>query len=174
MSSFEINKIVGAILVVALVVMVIGILGDALVKPKDNKGAIIVAAVPAASVKKEVKKLEPIGPLLAGASLKKGQKVSNLCKACHTFNQGGKNKIGPALWEIVDRNMGEGEGYKYSSALIAMKQKWGYEELNKFLIKPRKYVKGTKMAFIGLKKASDRANLIFYLRSLSKSPKPLP
>ena len=173
MSSFEINKIAGAILTVALVAMVIGIIGDALVKPKDHKSSVVVADAPA-PVKKEEKKLEPIGPLLASANVEKGKKVANLCKACHTFNQGGKNKIGPALWKIVDRNMGGGAGYKYSSGMMKMKQKWGYEELNKFMVKPRKYIKGTKMAFIGIKKAKDRANLIAYLRSLSASPKPLP
>jgi len=160
MSSFEINKIAGAILTVALVAMVIGIIGDALVKPKDHKSSVVVADAPA-PVKKEEKKLEPIGPLLASANVEKGKKVANLCKAC-------------ALWEIVDRNMGGGDGYKYSSGMMKMKQKWGYEELNKFMVKPRKYIKGTKMAFIGIKKAKDRANLIAYLRSLSASPKPLP
>ncbi|NKB19079.1 MAG: c-type cytochrome [Alphaproteobacteria bacterium] len=173
MSSFEINKIAGAILTVALVAMVIGIIGDALVKPKDHKSSVVVADAPA-PVKKEEKKLEPIGPLLASANVEKGKKVANLCKACHTFNQGGKHKIGPALWEIVDRTMGGGDGYKYSSGMMAMKKKWGYEELNKFFVKPRKYIKGTKMAFVGIKKAKDRANLIAYLRSLSASPKPLP
>ena len=173
MSSFEINKIAGAILTVALVVMVIGIIGNALVKTKDHKSSVVVADAPA-PVKKEEKKLEPVGPLLASASAEKGKKVANLCKACHTFTQGGKNKIGPALWEIVDRNMGGGNGFKYSSGMMKMKAKWGYEELNKFLVKPRKYVKGTKMAFIGIKKVKDRANLIAYLRSLSPSPKPLP
>lgn len=173
MSSFEINKIAGAILTVALVAMVIGIIGDALVKPKDHKNTVVVADAPA-PVKKEEKKLEPIGPLLASASVEKGKKVANLCKACHTFNQGGKHKIGPALWEIVDRQIAGGTGYKYSSGMKAMKEKWGYEELNKFLIKPRQFIKGTKMAFVGIKKPKDRADLIVYLRSLSASPKALP
>jgi cytochrome c len=173
MSSFEINKIAGAILTVALVAMVIGIIGDALVKPKDHKSSIVVADAPA-PVKKEEKKLEPIGPLLASADVEKGKKVANLCKACHTFDKGGKHKIGPALWETVGREMGGGADFKYSSGMMKMKASWGYEELNKFLLKPRTYVKGTKMAFVGIKKAKDRANLIAYLRSLSDSPKPLP
>ena len=174
MSSFEINKIVGAVLTVALVVMVVGIIGDALVKPSDKKNAIVVATAPVAIAKKEEKKLEPIGPLLTNANMAKGKKVSKQCASCHTLNKGGKNKIGPALWAVVDRNMGGLTSYKYSSSMKAMKKKWGYEELNAFLVKPRKYIKGTKMAFVGLKKVSDRANLILFLRSLSPSPKSLP
>ena len=112
--------------------------------------------------------------MLASADIKKGRKTANQCGSCHTFNKGGKNKIGPALWKILDREMGGLENYKYSSAIKAMKKKWGYEELNAFLLKPRKYIKGTKMAYVGLKKASDRANLIVFLRSLSDTPKPLP
>ncbi|MBS40534.1 MAG: cytochrome c family protein [Rhodospirillales bacterium] len=174
MSSFEINKIVGAVLAVALVVVVIGMIGDVLVKPKDHAGATIVTATPTLITKKVEKKLDPIGPMLASADIKKGRKIANQCGSCHTFNKGGKNKIGPALWKILDRDMGGLENYKYSSAIKAMKKKWGYEELNAFLLKPRKYIKGTKMAYVGLKKASDRANLIVFLRSLSDMPKPLP
>ena len=174
MSSFEINKIVGAILAVALVVMVVGIIGDALVNPSDKKDAVVVATAPVVIAKKEKKKLEPIGPILAKADLEKGKKVAKQCASCHTFNEGGKNKIGPALWAVVDRDMGGLASYKYSSGMKAMKKKWGYEELNAFMVKPRKYVKGTKMAYVGLKRASDRANLILFLRSLSSSPKALP
>lgn len=162
MSSFEINKIVGAVLAVALVVMVVGIIGDALVNPSDDKDPVVVATAPAAIAKKEEKKLEPIGPFLANADIAKGKKVSKQCASCHTFNKGGKNKIGPALWAVVDRNMGGLTSYKYSSGMKAMKKIWGYEELNAFLVKPRKYVKGTKMAYVGLKKAPDRANLILF------------
>ena len=174
MSSFEINKIVGAVLAVALVVVVIGMIGDVLVKPKDHDGTAIVSAAPVVVAKKEEKKLDPIGPMLASANIAKGKKVANQCGSCHTFNKGGKNKIGPALWQVVGRKMGGVASYKYSSAMKAMNKTWGYEEHNAFLVKPRKYIKGTKMAYIGLKKATDRANLIGFLRSLSDAPKSLP
>jgi len=174
MSSFEINKLVGAVLAVALVVVVIGMIGDVLVKPKNHDDATIVAAAPVVVAKKEKKQLDPIGPMLANSDIAKGRKIANQCGSCHTFNKGGKNKIGPALWQVVGRDMGGVASYKYSSAMKAMKKNWGYEELNAFLIKPKKFIKGTKMAYIGLKKATDRANLIGFLRSLSDSPKPLP
>ena len=174
MSSFEIIKFVGAVLTVALVAMVIGKIGDVLVNPNDRKDAVVVATAPVVVAKKEEKRLNPISPLLADADMTKGKKVAKQCASCHTFNKGGKNKIGPALWKVVDRNMGGITSYKYSSGMKAMKKKWGYEELNAFLVKPRKYIKGTKMAFVGLKKASDRANLIAFLRSLSPTPKSLP
>ena len=143
MSSFELNKIAGAVLTVALVAMVIGIIGDALVKPKEHKGTTVVTAAPAV-IKKEEKKLDPIGPLLASANVEKGKKFFKNCSNCHTVNKGGAHKIGPALWEIVDRAMGGGSGYKYSSGMKKMTAKWGYEELNGFLIKPAKWIKGTK------------------------------
>ena len=154
--------------------MVIGIIGDALVKPKDHKSSRCRCRR-ACACKERGKEAGARWPASRQRRvLKKAKRSPTLCKACHTFTQGGKNKIGPALWEIVGRTMGGGDGFKYSSGMMAMKQKWGYEELNKFLLKPRTYVKGTKMAFVGIKKVKDRANLIAYLRSLSPSPKPLP
>ena len=105
-----------------------------------------------------------------------GIKVAKKCTACHTFEEGGANKVGPALYDVVNRDMGVVDGFGYSSALKAFAEgkKWDYESLNGFFWKPKKYMKGTAMGFAGLKKVQDRADLVAYLRTLSASPAPLP
>ena len=172
MSGFELNKIMGAILSAALLVMVIGIIGDVLVKPKQHTSSVVVADAPSAAQEEE--KLEPIGPLLAAANVEAGKKQANKCAACHTFDKGGKSKLGPPLWDIVNRKKAATDGFNYSSALQKKDGDWNYESLNAFIVKPRSYVPGTKMVFAGIRKPSDRADLIAYLRSLSDQPKPLP
>ncbi len=112
--------------------------------------------------------------LLATADTKRGTGVFKKCKACHTAEQGGKNKIGPNLWEVVGRPKAGIEGFKYSNALKGLGGDWTYQDLDHFLAKPKAFAPGTKMSFAGLKKETDRASLIAYLRSLSASPKPLP
>ena len=112
--------------------------------------------------------------LLASVTTVNGEKVFKKCKSCHTVSKGGKNMVGPNLWDVVGRNKASVEGYKYSSALKTMEGDWSYPNLDAFLLNPKGYAKGTKMSFSGLKKANDRAAVIAYLRSLSDSPKPLP
>lgn len=174
MSSFELNKIVGAVLCVGLVSLVISMIGNALVQPRDYQPSEMKIAEAAAPAPKKQVKLEPIAPLLALASVEKGKAQSAKCKACHDLASSRKNKIGPPLWNIVMEGAGKAEGFGYSKALVAMEGNWDYEALNGFLANPKRYLKGTKMAFAGIKKAKDRANLIVYLRSLSETPKPLP
>ena len=173
MSGFELNKIMGAILSAALLVMVIGIIGDVLVHPKQHTSSVVVADAPAPAPQKE-EKIDPIGPLLAAANVEAGKKQANKCAACHTFDKGGKSKLGPPLWDIVSRNKAAVDEFKYSPAMVKKEGTWNYESLNIFIVKPRSYVPGTKMVFAGIRKPSDRANLIAYLRSLSDQPKPLP
>ena len=108
----------------------------------------------------------PIAELLQTASIEKGMKTAKKCISCHSFEAGGANKIGPALWGIVDREVGAGAGFKYSEALAGLGGQWDYEALNGFLENPKKYAVGTNMAFAGLRKANDRANIIAYLDSL--------
>ena len=175
MSAFEINKIVGAILSAALVVMVIGIIGDTLVSPKQRHAAAVSvpeAATEAAEAKPE--KEVPFAQLLASADAGAGKKVFNKCKSCHSDAKGAKNKIGPNLWDTVGNAKAGVDGYAYSGALKEFGGNWTYDDLNAFLKKPKDFVKGTKMTFAGLSKAADRAAVIAYLRSLSDSPKPLP
>ena len=116
----------------------------------------------------------PILALLSEADLNKGAKISKKCTACHSFNEGGPNKVGPNLWNIVNKKMASSEGFKYSKSLNAMEEDWNYINLNKFLIKPKEYIKGTKMNYVGLKKETDRANIIAWLRTLSNQPAELP
>ena len=117
---------------------------------------------------------EPILALLASADIQAGIKVAKKCTACHEFNADGKNKTGPMLWNIVDASKGMKDGFNYSDALVGMGGAWDYNALNAFLYKPKAYIKGTKMNFVGLKKPSDRANIIAYLRSLADTPVALP
>jgi cytochrome c len=131
-------------------------------------------AAPAAEEAAPADNGEGIATLLASADQEAGAKVSKKCGACHSFDKGGPNKVGPNLWDIVGRAVASHEGYSYSGALSDMGGEWSYESLNAFLTKPKDFVTGTKMSFAGLKSAEDRANLIAFLRSLSDDPKPLP
>ena len=179
MDSFEINKIVAAVLMVALLVIGIGKLSNVIFhveKPKTPGYAVEVEAtttVAASSSTTEVEKVD-IAALLAMGDIATGEKVFKKCSACHSIVKGGKNNIGPALYNVVGRKVGVVEDYKYSKALAAYEKEWTLEELNGYLTKPSKYIKGTKMAFAGLRKEADRASVIKYLNENSDSPLTLP
>ena len=111
--------------------------------------------------------------LLASANISEGKKVFKKCASCHSISKGGKNKIGPALWGVIGRQAGVLTDYKYSKSLIAYGKKWSFQEMDGFLIKPKKWVPGTKMAFAGLKNEKDRASLILYMNSQSDQPLPI-
>jgi len=115
-----------------------------------------------------------IGERLAAADVAVGQKEARKCAACHSLDKGGKNKVGPHLWDVVGRNVATAEGFKYSNALTDIGGTWSYEKLDAFLTAPRDYASGTRMTFAGIKDAAERADLIAYLRTLSDNPKPLP
>ncbi len=117
---------------------------------------------------------QSLAELLAAADPAAGKKVSRKCTACHTFDKGGKKRVGPNLWNIVGADVAAREGYKYSKGLIAFGGKWTYERLDAYLTKPRKAVPGGKMSFIGLKKPKDRAAMIVFMRSFADEPLPLP
>ncbi len=175
MSGLEINKIVGAILSAVLVITVINFIGDALVSPKPQKAASVsVASAPPAAAMAKPEKDPPLAQLLASASVASGKKAFKKCKSCHNAAKGAKNKIGPNLWNVVGNKKAGVAGFKYSGALKGLGGSWSYEDLNAFLKSPKRFAKGTKMTFSGVKKAGDRAALIAYLRSLSPAPKPLP
>ena len=180
MDSFEINKIVAAILMVALLVIGIGKLSDVIFyveKPKTPGYAVEVAQATTASTESnsEVKdKKVDIAALMAMGDVASGEKVFKKCAACHSIVKGGKNKIGPALYNVVGRKVGGISDYKYSKALLEYEKEWTFEELNGFLLKPTKWIKGTKMAYAGLRKEIDRASVIKYLNQNSDNPLPLP
>ena len=111
--------------------------------------------------------------LFASASAAEGAKVFKKCAACHSIAEGGANKIGPALWGVIGRKSGSVADYKYSKALVAYGKNWSFEEMNGFLIKPKDWIKGTKMSFAGLKNAKDRASVILYMNETSSNPLPI-
>ena len=176
MDSFEINKIVAAVLVVFLAVFGIGKISDIVFhveKPNTSAYKVEFAEADKNKASSSVQTVD-IAALLALGTVEHGQKVFKKCSACHSIKKGGRNNIGPALYNVLGRNMGALEDYKYSKALIAFGKDWTFDEMNNFLIKPTTYIKGTKMAFAGLKKEKDRASVILYMNANSDSPLDLP
>jgi cytochrome c len=180
MESFEINKMLGALLGTIFVVMTIGIVSDSIFQTPhlEQEGYAIEATEASAEGGGQAEAAQPITALIATADPAKGEAVFKKCVACHTAEQGGPNKTGPNLWGIVDRPVASHEGFAYSSALKDFSQggtvKWDYEHLSQFIAAPKALVKGTAMTFAGVKKDEDRAAVIAYLRSLSDNPAPLP
>ncbi len=181
MDSFEINKLIGGLLGTCFVVFSVGLVSNALyASPAPEKpGFIIEATEPAeGGAAAPVVAAKPIADLLVGASAEAGAAIFKKCQACHSGEKGGPNKVGPDLWDIVDRPVGEHEGFAYSAGMKEFSkggtEKWTYDNINHFITSPKKFVKGTAMGFAGLPKDEDRANVIAYLRTLSDNPKPLP
>ena len=179
MDSFEINKIVAAVLMVALLVIGIGKLSDIIFhveKPEIPGYAVDVeeAVKVSSSTKESVEEKIDIAALMAMGDLTHGEKVFKKCAACHSIVKDGGNKIGPALYNVVGRKVGGLSDYKFSKALKEYGKDWTFEELNGFLKKPSTYIKGTKMAYAGLRKEKDRASIIKYLNQKSDNPQPLP
>ena len=180
MDSFELNKIIAAILMVALLVIGIGKLSDIIFyveKPKTPGYAVEVEQEVASTKQISSETIEEkidIAALISLGDIATGEKVFKKCAACHSIIKGGKNNIGPALYNVVGRQVGVVNDYKYSKALSGYGKEWTFEELNGYLIKPAKWIKGTKMAFAGLRKEKDRASVILYLNQNSDNPLPLP
>ena len=179
MDSFELNKIIAAVLMVALLVIGIGKLSDVIFhveKPKTPGYAIDIEQAVVTKTETSSEAIEKIdmAALMALGDLATGEKVFKKCAACHSIIKGGKNNIGPALYNVVGRQVGSISDYKYSKALSEHGKEWSFEELNGYLIKPAKWIKGTKMAFAGLRKEKDRASVILYLNENSDNPLPLP
>jgi cytochrome c len=179
MDSFEINKIVAAVLLVALIIIGIGKISNIVFhveKPETPGYAVEIGQVTSVSTSSEdqTEKTIDITATMAMGDVVTGEKIFKKCAACHSIVKGGKNKIGPALYNVVGRKVGGVADYKYSKALAQYEKNWNFEELNGFLIKPAKYIKGTKMAYAGLRKEKDRASVIKYLNQNSDNPLPLP
>ena len=179
MDSFELNKIIAAILMVALLVIGLGKISDGIFhvkKPKtpgyqvEMENQLTSGTSQATAI---VEKID-IAAVMALGDIVSGEKIFKKCVACHSIKKGGKNKIGPALYNVVGRVVGGVDDYKYSKALASYGKEWTFEELNGFLKKPSSYLKGTKMSYAGLRKEKDRASIIKYLNQNSDSPKLLP
>lgn len=179
MDSFELNKILGAILATCLLLLVSNFTAGAVFAPQspekpgfaiaaksEGEGAGKAAAAPAAA--------EPIEKLLQTASVEKGAAAAKKCAACHTFAKGEKNGVGPNLYGVVGDHVGEGRGFKFSAAMTAKGGTWTIDALNQFITNPKAYIPGTAMGFAGIQKDSERADVLAYLNSLSDNPAPLP
>ena len=181
MDSFEINKIIASILLVALLIIGISKISNIIFKVDKLDSSAYKVELPDDSAKqiseentmKADDKID-ISALMALGDIAHGEKVFKKCSACHSIEAGGGNNIGPALYNVVGRKIAAIQDYKYSKALVEYKKNWSFEELNGFLIKPQKWIKGTKMAYAGLRKEKDRASVILYLNKYSDNPLPLP
>ena len=179
MDSFELNKIIAAILMVVLLIIGLGKIADGVFhvkKPQKLGYKVEIENQPTSATSltsKVVAKID-IAALMAQGDAETGEVIFKKCAACHSINKGGRNKIGPALYNVVGRKVGSVDDYKYSKTLASYAKDWTFEELNGFLKKPSAYLKGTKMSYAGLRKEKERASVIKYLNQKSDSPKELP
>ncbi len=178
MNSFELNKILGAILGTCLITLALNIAAGAIFSPEKpaKPGYAIAVKTPGEGETPAAKATEePMEAMMASASTQKGQAIAKQCQACHTFEKGGPNRVGPNLWNIVGSKRGEDRGgYNFSSAMKAKGGTWTFGELYAFLKNPRGYIPGTNMTFAGLSSGQQRADVIDFLHTLSDSPLPLP
>ena len=177
MDSFELNKILGAILGTCILVLVTSFAAHAIfapVMPAKPGFEIAVKEEAHGGAKEAAAPSEPIEKLLQTASVEKGAAAAKKCAACHTFEKGGPNRVGPNLFGIVERARASEAGFNYSSAMKGKGGKWTFQDLNAFIPNPKGAVPGTAMGFAGITKDSERADVIDYLRTLADTPLPLP
>ena len=179
MNSFELNKIMGAVLATCLGLLSLNIAAGAIFHPATPAKpgyAIAVKETPAGGEQKgaPAQKEPPIAELLAKADVTRGQTSANKCVACHTFDKGGRNLVGPNLYGVLGREKGSEAGFNYSAAFKkAMKGPWTAQELSDFVKNPKGMVPGTAMSFAGISRATERADLIAFLNSKSDNPQNL-
>ena len=174
------NKIIVSIILAVILVLGINKITDVIFyveKPEKSayqvKNVTTAVSTTAAEASSENSESENIMVLFASTSIADGEKVFKKCAACHSIAEGGGNKIGPALWGVLGRQAGSVSDYKYSKAMAAHEKAWSFEEMNNFLIKPKDWIKGTKMSFTGLKNAKDRAAIILFMNEKTDNPLPL-
>jgi|TARA_B100002003_G_scaffold66179_1_gene61534 cytochrome c len=178
MNSFEINKIIVAVILTIVIVFGVNKLTDVIYNVKAPEGNTYNIVTETKEISKSdtvnVEGNINISALLALGNIDHGEVVFKKCAACHSVSKGGGNKIGPALWGVIGKKVGSTSDYKYSKAMSGFGKNWDFEAINTFLIKPKDYVKGNKMAFAGISKEKDRASIILYLNEQGDSPLPLP
>jgi cytochrome c len=178
MDSFELNKILGAILGTCLGLLTINIAAGAIFAPvKPAKPGYEIAVPeqkPGGGAAPAQEQQQPIEQLLANADPGRGENSAKKCAACHTFNKGGRPLVGPNLWGVVGRPKASEAGFNYSAAEKAMGGNWTIDDLNKFISNPKGYIPGTNMTFAGIPRGTERADIIAYLNTLSDNPAPLP
>ena len=171
------NKIIVSIVFAIILILGINKVTDVIFYvEKPEKSAYQVASVTTVASTTSAETSSETGNIMAifaSTSAAEGAKVFKKCAACHSIAEGGKNKIGPALWGVIGRKAGSVPDYKYSKAMAAHSKNWSFEEMNGFLIKPKDWIKGTKMSFAGLKNANERAAVILYMNENTNSPLPL-
>ena len=179
MYGFEINKIIAAIILTIVIVLSINKLADVIynVKVREDATYKVAKVTETKEISKDDNKAKSgndIKIFMVLGSIDHGKTVAKKCIGCHSVSKGGGNKIGPALWGVIGRKVGSVSGYKYSKAMGGFGKNWNFEAMNNFLIKPKDYVKGNKMAFAGISKEKDRASVILYLNEQGDFPLPLP
>ena len=179
MANMEVNKAFSAVLVAGIAFMMTGLVGQGLVhveRPKESAIQIgdVAASQPTQAPAAEAPALEPVTPLLVNANVQNGETLAKrLCASCHSFNEGGKNGVGPNLYGVIGAPHGHAEGFGYSAAIKGKQGPWTYEDMNAWLLKPSAYAAGTRMAFAGISNTQQRADVIAYLKSISpKAPNP--
>ena len=181
MSGLEVNKIIASIILAVLIVLIISYVSNIITgKDKETKKNAYLIELPEKNEAQfnsntaMTNEIETISSLLTNASIDKGEKIYKKCGSCHNYKKDSSNKVGPSLWNIINRPKANLEGFPYSKALAESEGVWNFEELAAFLYKPKDYIIGTKMNFAGLKNVEDRANLVIFLREQSDNPVPLP
>ena len=171
------NKIIVSIVFAVILIIGINKIADSIYYvEKPEKSAYQVASVTTVASTSSAETSSETGNIMAifaSTSAAEGEKVFKKCAACHSIAEGGKNKIGPALWGVLGRQAGSLPDYKYSKAMAAYGKKWSFEEMNGFLIKPKDWIKGTKMSYAGLKSEKERAAVILYMNENTNSPLPI-